>query len=86
MFVVEGLVLAQDVQQVCLVHDQGPVEEFDSAGAHLAFHDSGYTDAGFPDRDAFVGKGGVEAGRIFAVAVALAPNLPVPIQNPVQGE
>ena len=37
--VIEALELAQGVQQVCLVPDQGPVEQLVAAGLHSPLHD-----------------------------------------------
>jgi hypothetical protein len=39
MLVVDGLELAERVEQVGLVPDEGAVEEFVAAGLHPALHD-----------------------------------------------
>src|SRR6266545_947573 len=72
MLVVEAFVLAECVEQMCLVADQGPVEVFGSAGADPTFHGRvhpRHTDAGCDGRDPAVGKDGVNGGGVFAVAV-----------------
>jgi hypothetical protein len=61
--VVEDFVLAQRVQQVSLIENQRPVEQFAAAGPHPALHHRvhpGHSDAAEHDRDASVGEDGVE--------------------------
>jgi hypothetical protein len=68
----EGPVLAQRVQQMSLVEDQRPVEQFAAAGPDPAFHcrvHAGHPDAAEHDRDAGIGEDGVEQGRVLAVPV-----------------
>ena len=70
--VVELLELAQGVQQVRLVPDQGPVGQFAAAGLHPAFHDrvhSGHLDPAEHGLDARVLEDGVEQAGELAVAV-----------------
>lgn len=65
-------VLAQGVEQVRLVEDQCPVEEFMAAGLDPPFHDrvhAGYPDTAEYDIDAGVGEHLVEQGRVLAVSV-----------------
>lgn len=72
VLVVEGLVLAERVHQVGLVHDQGAVEEFGSVRPHPALHDrvhARYTDTGLHDGEIFAFEDRVERGRVPAVAV-----------------
>ena len=72
VLVVERLELAERVQKVALVPDQGAVEELAPAGLYPALHDgvhAGYPDAGGDDLDARVLEDGVERGRELAVAV-----------------
>jgi hypothetical protein len=55
MLIVEGFELAERMEQVGLVPDQGPVEELVPTGLHPTFHDrvhAGNTDAGGDDLDA----------------------------------
>ena len=71
--VVELLVLAQGVEQVLLVPDEGAVEEFASAAADPAFHDrvhARYPDTGEDDLDTDVGEDGVEQGGELSIPVA----------------
>jgi len=73
VFVVEGLVLAQGVEEVALVPDQGPVQEFDAAGLYPALHERvhpRYSDAGGDDLHAGIGHQGVEGGCELRVAVS----------------
>lgn len=61
--VVEILELAQGVQQVKLVPDQGAVQQFMAAGPYRTFHDrvhGGYSDTGEHGLHARVGQYGVE--------------------------
>jgi hypothetical protein len=70
--VVEGLELAQRVQQMSLVEDQRPVEQLAPACTHPAFHHGihpGNADAAAHDRDPGVGEDGVEQGRVLAVPI-----------------
>ena len=70
---VEGLELAERVEQVALVPDQGAVQEFPAAGLYPALHErvhAGYLDAGGDDLQASVGQQGVEGGRELGVSVA----------------
>jgi hypothetical protein len=72
VLVVEDLVFAQRVQQMPLLPNQRPVEQFASAGAHPAFDQSVHArhlDAAPHDRDAGVGEDRVEQGRVPAVPI-----------------
>lgn len=74
MPVIERLELAERVQQVGLVPDQGTVEEFAPAGLHPTFHDRvhpGNADAGSDDLNALGGEDGVERAGVLAVAVLI---------------
>jgi hypothetical protein len=70
VLVVERLELAEGVEQMGLVPDQGTVEEFVSAGLHPTFHDrvhAGNADAGGDDLDALGLEDGVErAGDLLS--------------------
>jgi hypothetical protein len=70
--VVVPFVLAQGVQQMPLVPDQRPVEQFVAAGLDPPFHDrvhARHPDAAEHDRDTDVGEDGVEQGRVLPVAI-----------------
>jgi len=70
--VVERLVLATGVQEMRLVADQCPVEQFAAAGAYLPFHDGvhpRYLNAAADDGDAGVGEDRVEQRWVLAVPV-----------------
>jgi hypothetical protein len=63
--VVELFELAQGLEQVPLVPDQGPIEELASAGLHPSFHDrvhSRHLNAAEYDLDPRVLEDGVEQG------------------------
>jgi hypothetical protein len=63
MGVVELLELAQRVQQVPLVPDQGPVEQLAPAGLHPPFHDrvhSRHLNAAEHDFDPCIRQDGIE--------------------------
>ncbi|GAA4089576.1 hypothetical protein GCM10022284_27430 [Streptomyces hundungensis] len=65
--------LAQGVEQVALVPDQGAVQQFSSAGLHPAFHErvhQRYPDPAEYDLDPRILKDGVEQGGVLPVAVA----------------
>jgi hypothetical protein len=71
--VVEGLVPAQGVQEVALVPDQGPIQQFRAAGLYPALHERvhpRYSNAGGDSLHAGIGHQGVEGGRELRVAVA----------------
>jgi hypothetical protein len=68
MPVVEVLELAQGVEQMVLVPDQGPIQELSPAVQHPAFHDRVHARGSYPaehDFDAGVGQDRVEQGRNF---------------------
>jgi hypothetical protein len=70
--VVELFELAQGVEQVLLVPDQGAVQQFASAGLHPMFHDrvhAGHPDAAEHDVDVCVLEHGVEQGWELSIAV-----------------
>ncbi len=72
MLVVECFELAQGVQEVGLVQDEGAVEQFGSAGADPPFHDRVHprcADPGLGNRDVAIGQNGIEGGGVFAVPV-----------------
>ena len=72
MGIVELLELAQGVQQVPLVPDQGTVEQFAAAGLHPAFHDRIHSRHLYPaehDLDPGVVEDGVKQAGELAVAV-----------------
>ncbi|WP_181923543.1 hypothetical protein [Streptomyces inhibens] len=63
MSVVELLELAQRVEQVPLVSDQGPVQQFTPAGLHPPFHErvhSRHPNTAEYDLDPRIGKDGIE--------------------------
>jgi hypothetical protein len=71
--VVVLLELAQGVEQVVLVPDQGAVQQLVPAGLYPAFHErvhARHPDAGQHDVDSRVLEDGVEQGGELAVAVA----------------
>jgi hypothetical protein len=73
VFVVVVFVLAQGMEQMRTVEDQGPVEQFVAAGLDPPLRDRvhpGYPDAAEHDVDSGVGEDGVEQGRVLAVPVA----------------
>ncbi len=73
VFVIERFELAQGMQEVCLIQDQGAVEELAAAGADPAFHDrvhARHADSGRDDGDAAVVEDRIEGGGELAVAVA----------------
>jgi hypothetical protein len=70
--VVELFELAQGVEQVPLVPEQGPVQQFTAAGLYPALHErvhSRHTDTAEDDVDARVGQNGVEQGGELPIAV-----------------
>lgn len=72
VLVVVGLELAQCVEQVGLVPDQGPVKKFVPAGLHPSFGDRVHprnADAREDDLDAFGLDDGVERAGVFAITV-----------------
>jgi hypothetical protein len=81
MVVIEGLELAQGMEQVPLVPDQGPVEELAAAGQHPPLRDRvhpWHPHAGEPHLDARLGQNGVEQLRELAVGVTDQPPCPGP--------
>jgi hypothetical protein len=71
--VVEGFEFAQDVQKVDLVHDEGAVEQFGSAGSDPAFHDRVHARDADPRHDrcnAAVSKNRIERSGVPAVTVS----------------
>jgi hypothetical protein len=73
VFVVVVFVLAQGMEQMRTVEDQGSVEQFVAAGLDPPFHDrvhAGYPDTAEHDADSGVGEDAVERGRVLAVPVA----------------
>src|SRR5438034_4026834 len=71
--VVERLVLAKGVQEMRLVPDQRPVEQFPAAGAYPPFHDRvhpRYLNAAADDGDSGVGENLVEQRRVLPVTIA----------------
>jgi len=72
VLVVEVFVLAQSVEQVVLVPDQGPVEQFSAAGLHPPFHDRIHSrdlDAAEHNLDPGIGEDCVEQSRKLAIPV-----------------
>lgn len=79
--VVEPFELAQGVEQMSLVPDQGTVQQFVSAGLHPAFHDrvhAGDADSGGDDLDALGLEDGFEGSGVLAVAVLIQYAVVVP--------
>jgi hypothetical protein len=71
--VVERCAFAQGVQKVDLVHDEGAVEQFGSAGSDPALHDrvhAGDADPGHDRGNAAVGKNRIERCGVAAVRVS----------------
>ncbi len=73
VLVVEGFIPAQGVEEVTLVPDQGPVQEFAAAGLYPALHERvhpWYPNAGRDDLETGIGHQGVEGGCELRVAVS----------------
>ncbi|EXU62743.1 hypothetical protein Z951_39700 [Streptomyces sp. PRh5] len=62
----EVLVLAQGVEEVDLVPEQGPIQRFRAAGLYPALHERVHP----RNLHTGIGHQGVEGGRAFGVAVA----------------
>src|SRR5664280_3173981 len=73
VIVVERFELAQRLQQVCVVSDQGPVEELVPAGLYPPLHDRIHprrADRASDDLDTLAGEHGVEVATELGVAVS----------------
>ena len=74
VLVEEGFELAQRIEQVALVPDQCPVEQFAAAGLHPPFRDrihSRHPDSGQHGLDARIGQDSVEEHGELAVSVTM---------------